>query len=63
MVRNLEPYEGAEMLEGILLTVVLGYVFSYVALAIIHWVFDRPMTPEKRQRLIQEQMSTLERGQ
>ena len=42
------------MLEGILLTVVLGYVFSYVALRVIYFLFDRPESPESRQRWIQE---------
>ncbi len=37
------------MLEGILLTVVLGYVFSYIALKIIYWLFDRPATPKQRE--------------
>ena len=49
------------MLEGILLTAVLVYVFSYTAVKIIGWLFDRPQTPGQRQELIQEQMSKLER--
>ena len=49
------------MLEGILLTAVLVYVFSYTAVKIIGWFIDRPKTPVQRQELIREQMNTLER--
>lgn len=42
------------MLEGILLTVVLGYVFSYIALKIIHWIFDRPATPKQREKWLKK---------
>ncbi len=44
------------MLEGILLTIVLSYVFGFIAIKIIG-ATEREMTPEQRQRLIQEQLS------
>lgn len=37
------------MLEGVLLTAVLTYVFSYIAVKLIQWVFDRPATPKQRE--------------
>lgn len=36
------------MLEGLLVTIILGYVFGYIALKIIHAIWDRPATPKQR---------------
>ena len=51
------------MLEAILLTIVLVYVFGYLLLKAIYWLFDRPMSAEKRQQLIQAQLSKPEPSQ
>ena len=38
------------MLEGLVVTIILGYVFSYIALKIIYAVFDRPATLKQREQ-------------
>ena len=49
------------MLEGIALTIVLIYICGHIAIKAGEALFDRPMTPQKRQQVIQEQMSKLAR--
>ena len=55
------------MLEGILLTVVLGYVAAYIVgkalTALVDWNCRRTDTPEKRQRLIQAMLDRQKREQ
>lgn len=48
------------MLEGLLVTIILGYAFSYIAVRAICWLIDwecrRSNTPEARQRWAEELM-------
>ena len=55
------------MLEGLLLTLIFGFAFAYIAVRVAVWWVDwdcrRSNTPENRQRLIQEQLNKLGREQ
>lgn len=38
------------MLEGILVTMVLSYIFSYIAVGVLKAIFDRPSTPKQQDK-------------
>lgn len=38
------------MLEGLLVTMVLSYVFSYIAVNTLKAIFDRPSTPKQQEK-------------